>query len=356
MEDENNGTKEFLSIDKFISELMGYHEQIKQLQASEVRYKLLSATLQESLNQYRTVVDLLPQKVFLKDKNSSYPLANESYARALGVSRELVVGKADYDLFPAEKAGESLKEDQEAMATGIPVHHEDRHAGEGGFRVERVVKFPVKDGSGETSGILGISWDITDQKAREEELEKKNLELAGLLGARDEELREIRAKLQGEQSECRRLGEKLRDLETLYGLLFENTGTAVAIVAENRVIARVNPEFERLSGHSRAEVEGMKSWDDFVLDGRAENAGGATPSADLTALSPGKQVLKIQDRQTREKAVSMSAARIPGTDRIMVFLTDITGYTLAREELDRALKQFTKCAAEMESGVRGLDG
>jgi PAS domain S-box-containing protein len=222
--------------------------------------------------------------------------------------------------------------------------------------IERgIKKFFGEPGSGETAGILGISWDITDQKGREEDLGKKNIELALLLEARDEESKEIHAKFQAEQAECRRLGEKQKHLETLYGLLFENTGTAVAVIEDNKVIARVNTEFEKLSGYSRAEVEGTKTWDDILHHGHQKDIGESAPSPDLISLNPGIHVFKFRDKQTKENVVSMTAARIPDTNRFMVSMTDITKYSQAREELDGIRKQFMEWMAEMERRVKILD-
>ena len=356
MEEDKNGIDKFMGIDKFISELIGYHEQIKQLQASEVHYKLLSATLQESLNKYQPVVDHLPQRVFLKDKNLFYLLANENYARFLGVSPQQISGKTDHDFFPGETSEQNLNEDREVMEKGVPAEREGRYTREGRVEVEKTVKTPVKNASGETVGILGISWDITDQKAREEELEKRATEVSQRLEARTDELKEIRGKFESEQAECRRLEEKLKNLEGLYGILFENTGTAVAVVEDNRVISRINTEFEKFSGYSRAEVEGAKNWNEFIHNGHPESKGESTPLPDLNSLDPGTHVFQFRDKQNKEKTFSMTAARIPDTNRVMVSLADITKYKQAREELNRTMKQFMELMVEMERGVKNLDG
>jgi hypothetical protein len=62
------------------------------------------------------------------------------------------------------------------------------------------------------------------------------------------------------------------------------------------------------------------------------------------------------DKQNKEKTVSMTAARIPDTGRVLVSLADITKYKKTREELSRVMKQFMELMVEMEKGVKGLDG
>jgi PAS domain S-box-containing protein len=356
MEEENIGADKFTSIDKFISELIGFHEQIKHLKASEVSYKLQAATLQESLNQYQAVLDHLSQKIFLKDKNFRYLFANENYARSLGVSPQQVFGKTDHDFFPFEAAEQKLNEEREVMEKGVPAEQEGSHTREGRVSVERIVKSALKNASGETVGIMGISWDITDQKAREEELEKRSTELSRLLEARTEEWKEIQAKFQSEQAERRRLEEKGKNIEGLYSILFENTGTAVALIEDNKIISRVNGEFEKISGYSRAEVEGAKNWGEILHDGFQEKTGESTGSPDMNFLGPGMRELKVMDKHNKKKTVSMTVARIPDTGRVLVSLADITKYKKTREELNRVMKQFMELMVEMEKGVKDLDG
>ncbi len=356
MEEDKNGVDKFMNIDKFITELIGYHEQIKQLKASEVHYKDLVATLQENLNKYRAIIDHLPQKVFLKDKNLFYLFGNQNYARFLGVDPQKIPGKTDHDFFPYETAEQYLNDDRKFMEKGHPEEKEERVPRDGKERVEQVAKYPVRNEAGEVVGILGISWDITDRKEREEDLERRSMELTRLLEARTEEWKEIGGKFQSEQAERRRLEERLNSLEGYYRILFENTGTAVAVVEDNKVLSRVNAEFERFSGYSRAEVEGAKNWNEFIRNGSPQGVGEATSSPDMNSLDPGMQVFKFVDKQNREKTVSVTAARIPDTNRVIVSLMDITKYKQAREELNRIMKQFMELMVEMERGVKNLDG
>jgi PAS domain S-box-containing protein len=356
MEEEKNGVDRFMNIDKFIKELIGYHEQIKQLKASEVHYKDLAGALQESLNKYQTIIDHLPQKIYLKDKNLFYLFANQNYARLLGVGPQEILGKTDHDFFPFETAEQYLKDDRNFLEKGHPEEKEERVPRDGKERVEQVAKFPIRNEAGEVAGILGISWDITGNKEREEERERRSLEITRLLDARTEEWKDLSEKFQSEQAERRRLEEKLNSLEGAYRILFENTGTAVAVVEDNQMVSRINSEFERISGYSRAEVEGAKNWNEFVQNGYPKKMGEAAGSPDLNSPDPGMQVFKFVDKQNKEKTVSLTAARIPDTNRVLISLVDITKYKQTREELNRIMKQFMELMVEMERGVKNLDG
>ena len=354
MEEDKNGLENFLSVDKFISELIGYHEKIKQLLTSETHYKKLAGTLQENLDNYQTIVSHLPQKVFLKDKNSSYLFANENYSQSLGTAAQNIPGKTDHDFFPVEAAERRLNDDRRFMEAGHLEEKEERYIGEGGVRVEQILRIPVKNECGDIVGIMGISWDITEKKAKEEALERRAMELARAQEVRMAELNELSEKYRAEQAERRRLEEELRRLQGYFGILFENTGTAVAVIDDSRVISRVNAEFEKFSGYPRKDVEGAKNWNEFIPNGYPGNLGEPAGLAQLNSLDPGMHV--FVDQQKKEKIVSLTTARIPDTNSVMVSLIDITKQRQAREELNRIMKQFMEWMAEMERGVRNLDG
>ena len=166
MEEEENGVDKFTSIEKFISELISYPEQIKQLKASEAHYRELAGKLQAALDKYQTIVAHLPQKVFLKDKNLIYLFANANYARLFGVTPPEIPGKTDHDLYPFEVAEQRLNDDRVFLGKGDPEEKEERCFHDGRERIEKVAKYPIKNDSGEIVGIMGISWDVTERKEK----------------------------------------------------------------------------------------------------------------------------------------------------------------------------------------------
>jgi PAS domain S-box-containing protein len=58
--------------------------------------------------------------------------------------------------------------------------------------------------------------------------------------------------------------EALKESENRYRSVFETTGAGTLIVEEDNTISLVNKEFERVSGYSKEELEGKKSWTEFV--------------------------------------------------------------------------------------------
>ncbi len=57
----------------------------------------------------------------------------------------------------------------------------------------------------------------------------------------------------------------LKRSEERYRTIFENTGNATILIAEDTTILLANSNFERLTGYTKAEIEGKMSWTVFVV-------------------------------------------------------------------------------------------
>jgi PAS domain S-box-containing protein len=123
-------------------------------------------------------------------------------------------------------------------------------------------------------------------------------------------------------------------LEPLYRTVFETTGTATVVIEEDTTISRVNQGFEELTGYCRAEVEGIKSWKEFVEKARLNELlryHRARRDGDCTF--PGSHEFRILTRAGEERDVYATIAMIPGTRKSVASLLDIT----ARKEMEKAL-------------------
>jgi len=140
----------------------------KVIESSE--QKKAEEALQASEKKYRTLLENLPQKIFLKDKDSVYISCNENYARDLKIKAKDIAGKTDYDFFPEELAHKYRIDDKRVIKSGNIEDINEKYIREGKDVIIHTVKTPVRDGQGNVIGILGIFWDITSQRRAQKKL------------------------------------------------------------------------------------------------------------------------------------------------------------------------------------------
>ncbi|MDD5681587.1 MAG: PAS domain-containing protein, partial [Candidatus Omnitrophica bacterium] len=147
-----------------------------------IEYKLA----QQKEYQYRTLIENLPQKVFLKDRNSVYVSCNENYAKDLKIKPEEIAGKTDYDFFPTYLAEKYRADDKRIMESGETENIEEEFLVIKDFfrgaqkTVINTVKFPTRDKAGKVTGIFGLFWDITRHRKAEEALKENEKKIRAL--------------------------------------------------------------------------------------------------------------------------------------------------------------------------------
>jgi hypothetical protein len=144
-------------------------------QASERR--LREAELEHEKRLLRTVIDLLPDYIYVKDRQSRFLVDNLAVATNLGCSPGEVIGKTDFDFFPRELAEQFFADEQRVMATGEPlISREEPNyyplTDTWGWHLTTTI--PLRDAGGEIMGIVGVSRDISAHKRMEEAL-RENL-------------------------------------------------------------------------------------------------------------------------------------------------------------------------------------
>ncbi|MGM0369365.1 MAG: SpoIIE family protein phosphatase [Bacillota bacterium] len=141
-------------------------------------------------------------------------------------------------------------------------------------------------------------------------------------------------------TEHKKVKNKLETQEEKYKLLFQNTGTATAIVEEDMTISLVNEEVEALLGYSKEELEEEKNWAQFIaFEEELENLLIYNQQR-IRGEAPEKYECHIQNKDEEIKNVLIKIKMIPETKQRIVSLLDITKRKEKEEELNRAYKRL----------------
>ncbi len=135
--------------------------------------KVLEDELHKKTALLENLLNSIPDLIFYKDEAGVYLGCNPEFVRFVGRPREEIVGRTDYELFPAETAAFFREQDQLMIQYKKPRHNDEwvKYPDESEVLLD-TLKAPLVDASGETVGVLGISRDITDRKKVEESLAK----------------------------------------------------------------------------------------------------------------------------------------------------------------------------------------
>ena len=139
-----------------------------------VRYALArqkaAAVVRQSELKFRTLVESIPQKIFIKGGDYHYLSVNKNYARDLRIKPEEAVGKTDYDFYPKELADKYRADDRRIMRKGQTEDFDEKYIQDGREIWVHTAKTPVRDEDGKITGVLGIFWDITERRLAEARL------------------------------------------------------------------------------------------------------------------------------------------------------------------------------------------
>ncbi|MDO5837019.1 MAG: PAS domain S-box protein [Methanobacterium sp.] len=141
-----------------------------------------------------------------------------------------------------------------------------------------------------------------------------------------------------------------RSQETYYQTIFENTGAATVIIEENKLISLVNMEFASLTGYSKEEIEGKMEWPAIFSH---EDVSQMKEYHKLRRINPDyaprNYEARIITRNGTIKPVHLTVAMIPGTEKSMASILDMTELQrskIAIKESQERFKSIFENAAE----------
>lgn len=187
------------------------------------------------------------------------------------------------------------------------------------------------------------------RKATHEELEERIKERTAQLAKANKQLRlEIIERKQAEAA--------LVKSEQKYRHIFETTGTAMAVIEKDTKISLINSEFEKLSGYLANEVEGKKSFTEFVTK---NDLAKMKKYHFQRRLNPDKAPKTYEfgfiDRNGNLKDINLTVGMIPATKQSIAFLSDVSPLKLAEKKTRSAHAELNQIFDAISGGVRLID-
>lgn len=138
--------------------------------------------LRASEQRLQGILDNSPAVIFLKDLDGRYEMANKRFEEITGRSKESILGRTVFDLFPAEVAEKFTANDRSVIDLGSAVQFEEVVPHKDGPRSLISMKFPLLDETGRPRAVCGISTDVTERIGLEEQLRQaQRMESVGRL-------------------------------------------------------------------------------------------------------------------------------------------------------------------------------
>jgi diguanylate cyclase (GGDEF)-like protein/PAS domain S-box-containing protein len=131
------------------------------------RYQSLDQAMRLSEARLQTFINNAPTPISIKDLEGKYLSINSEFAYWMQIPTEDILGKRDYELFPAENVKNSRTHELQAIFEGISITFEDTIPLPDGLHTFIITKFPLMDDRNSPYAIAGIYVDISDRKQAE---------------------------------------------------------------------------------------------------------------------------------------------------------------------------------------------
>ena len=264
--------------------------------------KWAEESLKKSEQRYRRLFEAANDCIYTLDLKGNFTSASRRAEEISGYKKEELLGKSISCMLTEEELkAQYEKIKQIAAGQRIPPYEIEIITKDGSVKPLELSIHSIEE-EGKITGVLGIARDITERKRAED---------------------------------------MLHESEEKYRTLFENPGTAMAILEEDTTISLCNKEFEKLSGYSKEEIEGKKSWTEFAAPEELERLRKHHYERRKKGeKAPTSYEFKGVDRKGNGMDIYIDVGIIPGTKKSVISLTDITRQKATENALRAAYKEL----------------
>ncbi len=273
----------------------------------------------DTSNLLHALVDDLPDQVYVKDTEGRYLFNNAKHVEALGaVSSEEVAGKSDFDFYPKELAERYRADEEEVVKSGQPlVCREEPSVDEDGNKTWHLsMKVPLRNGSGEIVGLVGMTRDVTERKRAEE---------------------------------------KLRESEERYRTVVEQSMEGIWLFdPDTKQVLESNAAFQEMLGYSTEELQEMTNYD-FVAHSREDIDSAVQHILQERRGYFGERKYRRKDGVVLDVEVSGTVIPYQGKEAVCAVARDLTERKQAEEALKESEERFRSAFEDAPIGVALVD-
>src|SRR5579863_3927464 len=213
----------------------------------------------------RTLVDNLPDLVYIKDADGRFLLANVAVARVMGAKSPAdLLGKSDFDFHPKELATLYHEDEQVVIRGGKPLLAREEECRDPSGRLMHLetTKIPLYDAAGTVTGLVGIGRDVTLRVTEARGLdsaaqESREVIQAVLGGAGDR-----RIPIHGKTGNLQLLAQSINELIHCVSTTVAETMQVVRQAVEGDLTSRMNVndksgDFKSLAISVNSMIQGM---------------------------------------------------------------------------------------------------